>query len=72
MKDQNSAGPEACDLGRRDLMKIGAGAVATAMQVPSALGQDLTTRPEATFTTRPEATFGAPVERNTPITGTRS
>jgi hypothetical protein len=64
MNDESAAGPGVCDLGRRDLMKIGAGAVATAMQVPSALGQDLTTRPEATF--------GAPVERNTPTSGTRS
>jgi 2-methylcitrate dehydratase PrpD len=64
MKDENAAAPEACDLGRRDLMKIGAGAVATVMQVPSALGQDVTIRPEPNF--------GAPVDRNMPISGTRS
>ena len=64
MKDENTAAPEACDLGRRDLMKIGAGAVATVMQVPSALGQDVIIRSESNF--------GAPVDRNTPMGGTRS
>ena len=63
-KDEHIAGPEANALGRRDIMKVGAGAVVAAMQVPSALGQDLSTRPVSTI--------GAPPVEKAPARATRS
>jgi 2-methylcitrate dehydratase len=64
MKDEQIADPEASALDRRDLMKIGAGAVVTAMQVPSALAQS----PPAA----PASAIGTPPEGNTPTGGARS
>jgi 2-methylcitrate dehydratase len=64
MNDEHIARPEACDLVRRDLMKIGAGAVVAAMQVQSAVAQDLSTGPVSTI--------GAPPEGAAPAIGARS
>jgi 2-methylcitrate dehydratase len=64
MKDEHIAGPEVRAWGRRDLMKVGAGAVVTVMQVPSALGEGLPTRPVSAM--------GAPPDGNEPASGKRS
>jgi 2-methylcitrate dehydratase len=45
MKDPNMAHSKVSAFGRRDLMKMGAGAVVTAMEAPSALGQGLSAQP---------------------------
>jgi 2-methylcitrate dehydratase len=44
MKDESIAHPKARAVGRRDLIKAGVGAVVTAMQAPSAIGQELPTQ----------------------------
>lgn len=72
MKDEHVARPEACDLGRRDLMKIGAGAVVAAMQVQSAVAQDLSTRPVSTIGTSLEGTTPAIGARSSGAVGARS
>src|SRR5271170_299621 len=64
MKDEHIAGPEVRAWGRRDLMKVGAGAVVTAMQVPSASGEGLPTRPLSAME--------APPDGNAPTSGKRS
>jgi 2-methylcitrate dehydratase len=63
-KDGHTAAEGTCAVGRRDVMKVGAGAVITAMQVPSTLGQDLSTRPVSTA--------DAPRAGNAPAGGARS
>jgi 2-methylcitrate dehydratase len=72
MKDEHIARPEACDLGRRDLVKIGAGAVVAAMQVQSAVARDLSTRPVSAIGTSPEGTTPAIGARSSGVVGARS
>jgi 2-methylcitrate dehydratase len=55
MKDESIDHPEARAVGRRDLMKAGVGAVITAMQAPSAMGQEL---PPQAASTNPAASKG--------------
>jgi 2-methylcitrate dehydratase len=62
MKDENIA-QSAHPVGRRDLIKLGAGAVVTAMQFPSALAQDQPARPVPTSGAR--SSGNGPVDSTT-------
>jgi 2-methylcitrate dehydratase len=64
VKDQPIARSRAQGFGRRDIMKVGAGAALAAMQAPAALGQGLPNRPAATT--------GTPSAGNAPAGGARS
>jgi 2-methylcitrate dehydratase len=60
MNDETSAQKQPRGLGRRELMKIGAGVVATAMQAPVAFAQDAPVRTASPTASPPASPPGAP------------